>query len=114
MQRHGGMVLGVARRVLHHQQDAEDVFQATFLILARKATSIRRQESVGAWLHQVAQRVALKARSNIAKRKQRERREPVSTSNLDDVTWRELISVGIGTHACSTHTMPSVLAILAE
>src|SRR5437867_2981932 len=90
VQRHGGMVLGVARRVLHHQQDAEDVFQAAFLILARKATSIRRQESVGAWLHQVAQRVALKARKRAAKRKGYEQRETTPIPSLDDVTWREL------------------------
>jgi RNA polymerase sigma factor (sigma-70 family) len=91
VQRHGGMVLGVARRVLGHEQDAEDAFQATFLILARKARLIR-QDSVGAWLHQVAHRVALKARRLAAKRKQKERRETgtVSPSSLDDVTWREL------------------------
>ena len=91
VQRHGGMVLGVARRVLGHEQDAEDTFQATFLILARKARTIR-QDSVGAWLHQVAHRVALKARRIATKRKQKERREPGtdSPSSLDDITWREL------------------------
>jgi RNA polymerase sigma factor (sigma-70 family) len=62
MSRHGPMVLGVCRRLLRHGQDAEDVFQATFLLLAQKAGSIRKQESVGSWLHGVARRLALRAR----------------------------------------------------
>jgi DNA-directed RNA polymerase specialized sigma24 family protein len=53
VQRHGAMVLGVCRRLLRHTQDAEDAFQATFLALAQQAASIRRQESVGSWLHGV-------------------------------------------------------------
>src|SRR5262249_52975827 len=62
VRRHGPMVWSVSRRVLPHVQDAEDVFQATFLLLARKAASIHRTESVGSWLHGVAHRLALKAR----------------------------------------------------
>jgi hypothetical protein len=50
LRRHGTMVLGVCRRMLSHRQDVEDVFQATFLTLARKAASIRRGESLGCWL----------------------------------------------------------------
>src|SRR6266542_3932889 len=60
VERHGPMVLGVAWNVLHHRQDAEDVFQATFLVLARQAGSVRKQGSVGSWLHGVAYRLALK------------------------------------------------------
>lgn len=63
IQRHGPMVLGVCRRVLRHDQDAEDAFQATFLALARKAGSIGRREALGGWLYQVAYRAALAARS---------------------------------------------------
>src|SRR5205085_10735985 len=51
--RHGPMVLRAARRVLRHEQDAEDAFQATFLVLARSAGSIRKGEAVASWLHGV-------------------------------------------------------------
>src|SRR5690348_2601329 len=54
LRRHGPMVLHVCRRVLGRIHDAEDVFQATFLMLARKAGAIRKRDSVGCWLHGVA------------------------------------------------------------
>jgi RNA polymerase sigma factor (sigma-70 family) len=63
VERHGPMVLRLAARLLTTSHDAEDAFQATFLILARRAASIRRRQSVAAWLHGVAYRVALKARA---------------------------------------------------
>jgi DNA-directed RNA polymerase specialized sigma24 family protein/protocatechuate 3,4-dioxygenase beta subunit len=66
--RHGPMVLSVCRRVLHQEQDAEDAFQATFLALVRKASSIHRHDAVASWLYRVAQRIALRARAMAAQR----------------------------------------------
>src|SRR4051812_37722800 len=68
LRRHVPTVLGVCRRVLRHQQDAEDAFQATFLVLARKASSIGKRTALGCWLYKVAYRVAQRARAGIAKR----------------------------------------------
>src|SRR3954451_12859025 len=73
LRRHGPMVLGVCRRVLRHPQDAEDAFQATFLVLVRKAASIGQRELLGNWLYGVAYRTALDARAATARRRTRER-----------------------------------------
>src|SRR5262245_7299053 len=62
LRRHGPMVLGLCRRVVGDDHAAEDVFQATFLTLARKAGSVRRPESLAAWLHGTAFRLAVRAR----------------------------------------------------
>src|ERR1700722_15110539 len=70
--RHGPMVFGVCRRVLHHTQDAEDAFQATFLVLARKAGSVLKRASVSSWLYRVAFRTALDAKAARLKRQRRE------------------------------------------
>jgi RNA polymerase sigma factor (sigma-70 family) len=67
--RHGPMVYRVCRRVLRHEQDAEDAFQATFLVLAKKAASIRRSEALASWLYGVAHRVALRARRDTGRRR---------------------------------------------
>jgi RNA polymerase sigma factor (sigma-70 family) len=73
VRRHGPMVLGVCCRILCNHHDAEDAFQATFLILARKASSVRPRDRVANWLHGVAYRTALKARTVRAKRTRREK-----------------------------------------
>src|SRR5579885_1298049 len=74
MQRHGPMVWGVCLRVLHDAHRAEDAFQATFLVLVRKAGSVRKRGSVGSWLYGVAYRAAVKARARAAAARAQERR----------------------------------------
>jgi RNA polymerase sigma factor (sigma-70 family) len=73
VRRHGPMVLSVCRRVVGHAQDAEDAFQATFLVLARKAAAIWPRERVGFWLYGVAYRIALKARAAGLRRQAKEK-----------------------------------------
>lgn len=74
VERHGSIVLSVCQGVLRNRHDAEDAFQATFLVLARRADSIRKRESVASWLHGVALRVASEARSAAARRRWREKK----------------------------------------
>jgi RNA polymerase sigma factor (sigma-70 family) len=92
VERHGPMVLGVCRGVLRSWHDAEDAFQATFLILARKADSIQRPGSLAGWLHGVAYHLALRARTRAARRPPQEpgRRDMPSDDPLLDLTGREL------------------------
>jgi RNA polymerase sigma factor (sigma-70 family) len=92
VRRHGPMVLAVCRRLLADAHDAEDAFQATFLVLARKASSLGRPERLGNWLYGVAYRTALKARSHVARRRLRE--QPLAdvpvAGGVADLVWREL------------------------
>ncbi len=92
VRRHGPMVLRVCRRILHNSHDAEDVFQATFLVLSRKAPSLRRRDSVGCFLHGVAYRLALKARTRLARQRLHENRAVVEKQDVDplaELTVRE-------------------------
>ncbi|HEV3116607.1 MAG TPA: sigma-70 family RNA polymerase sigma factor, partial [Gemmataceae bacterium] len=73
LRRHGPMVLGVCRRVLHNEHDAEDAFQATFLVLLGKATSIVPRTMVGNWLYGVAHTTSLRARGALTTRRAKER-----------------------------------------
>jgi RNA polymerase sigma factor (sigma-70 family) len=73
--RHGPMVLSVCRRILRHEQDAEDAFQATFLTFVRKAHSIGKRQAVAAWLYKVAYRIALEAKALASRRRTHEKQE---------------------------------------
>jgi RNA polymerase sigma factor (sigma-70 family) len=91
--RHGGMVLGVCRRLLPGEQDAEDAFQATFLALARSAGAISRRESVGGWLYRVAGRVARRARARTVRHAARDLPDEVAAPASDpagEAAWRDL------------------------
>jgi RNA polymerase sigma factor (sigma-70 family) len=92
VKRHGPMVLGVCRKLLRHEHDAEDAFQATFVVLARKARAIRRAEAVGSWLYGVAFRVANKLREAQARRRAREAPlgDDVAARGSEELTWREV------------------------
>ena len=74
VQRHGPMVLAVCRSILDDPNDADDAFQAAFLLLARKAKSLWVDDSLGGWLHRVASRIAFQMKSDDARRRDQERR----------------------------------------
>src|SRR5436305_15183948 len=89
--RHGPMVLAVCRRVLGNEADAEDAFQATFLVLVKKAATVRPRGLVGNWLYGVAHTTALKARAMSIKRAAKERDAAVRPrSDPAGETWDRL------------------------
>jgi RNA polymerase sigma factor (sigma-70 family) len=95
VRRHGPMVLGVCRRVLSHAHDAEDAFQATFMVLVRRAGSVRDPELLANFLYGVAYRVARKARTRVTRQSQLERQaKPMPAEDVySDLVWQELRSV---------------------
>ncbi len=116
MRRHGPLVLSVCRRVLGHEHDAEDAFQAAFLVLARKAGSIRKGESVGSFLYGVAYRIAMKERGKLAQRRQREQQveRPTPADPLYEAAFRELqmlLDVGVN-HLPEKYRTPFILCCL--
>jgi RNA polymerase sigma factor (sigma-70 family) len=92
IERHGPMVLGVCRRLLPSIHDAEDACQGAFLVLARKAASLRKKASLGSWLHGVASRVAASLKRDAARRKAREAvaGQAAPRDPLEEVSWREV------------------------
>jgi RNA polymerase sigma factor (sigma-70 family) len=96
VERHGPMILRVCRRTLRDEHDAQDAFQATFLVLVRKSGSLRGLESLGGWLHGVACRVAACARAAAARRRVHERKaaeEAMHTARMDHSGWDDLGTV---------------------
>src|SRR5437660_5425622 len=94
VRRHAPMVWGVSRRLLHNHHDAEDAFQATFLVLVRKAGDVPRQ-AVANWLYGVARQTAVRLRATAAKRRQRETQVvnmPESTlAPVRDADWQSVL-----------------------
>jgi RNA polymerase sigma factor (sigma-70 family) len=95
VERHGAMVLRVCRSMLRDEHDAQDAFQATFLILVRRAGAIRKRESVGSWLYGVSLRVSACAKIAAARRRRHERRAAKTVSNrlADESGSRELSAI---------------------
>ncbi len=92
VRRHGSMVWGVCRRMLPNRHDAEDAFQATFLVLVRKSASVRPAERVGNWLHGVAVRAAQKA-ATAARRRERSVEDVADPAVVESDAWRDVLPI---------------------
>src|SRR5579864_2680093 len=92
VRRHGPMVLGVCRRVLGHVQDAEDAYQATFLVLARRAAALRNKTALASFLHGTAYHLASKIKRAAGRRRKHEGHAPARTpvNPADELLWREV------------------------
>ena len=94
LERHGPMVLGVCQRIVRDRHAAEDVFQATFLILAKKAAKLDGRGPLGSWLYTVARNLALRHRQDDARRRTHEEAAAMPpTQHSDEVAWREVCEV---------------------
>src|SRR5580700_554726 len=93
--RHGPMILGLCRRLVGSPDLADDVFQATFLLLARKSRSIRRRESLASWLHRVARSMARQVRLTESARSRRENKaaNQHGVASAGDAAWDELLRI---------------------
>ena len=114
VQRHGPMVLSLCRYRVHNSADAEDAFQATFLVLVRRAASIRKPELLGNWLYGVAYRVAARARVQAARRRAREKREVemiAAEPPWEGNEWRPVLHEELN-HLPEKYRAPMVLCYL--
>src|SRR5262249_38006302 len=116
LERHGPLVLGVCRQVLGDQQEAEDAFQATFLVLARKAATIHRQASLAAWLHRVALNLARTTLAAKARRRAHERQvarmvQATHAANEAPCDWQALVHEEVDRLA-EKYRLPVVLCYL--
>ena len=93
LRRHGPLVWGVCRRTLSNPADADDAFQATFLVLVQKARGLRDAERLGPWLYGVATRVATRARLRAANRRDRLRPHLDDLPSRDDGAWADRLDV---------------------
>jgi RNA polymerase sigma factor (sigma-70 family) len=114
--RHGPMVLGVCRRILHDSHDADDAFQAAFLVLARKAARLNSRWPLGSWLYTVARNLSLKLRARLARRRSHEKKGPPMSMlpERDATAWhevREVLDTELG-HLPEKYRAPLVLCHL--
>jgi RNA polymerase sigma factor (sigma-70 family) len=115
IRRHGSMVYRACWRVLQHAQDAEDAFQATFLVLAQRLGTVRKLESLAGWLHEVAHRVSLDAQRRALRRRKHENRASGQAAlPQDGADWREVRAILDAELAALTepHRIPLILCYL--